>query len=137
MTNRDILDELRVRGELAERLKRMAPRFREIITLRYGLSFETGLIIRGEMTMEQVAKLYSITTERVRQIEKRAFKELSEGLTDSPWHTGTPTEGGLFLVYLKDGTYDIYEFGKEYKVWDIGFSDVVAWQKIDEYKGEK
>jgi len=55
----------------------------------------------------------------------------------SPWHTGTPTDGGLFLVYLEDGTYDIYEFGKEYEAWHIGFKGVVAWQKIDEYKGEK
>lgn len=134
MNNRDILDELRVRGELVERLERIAPRFREIINLRYGLSFETGLIVRGEMTLEQVAQLYSITTECLRQIEKRAFKELSEGLTDSPWHTGTPTEGGLFLVYLKDGTYDIYEFGKEYEAWHIGFKGVVAWQRIEPYK---
>ena len=52
----------------------------------------------------------------------------------NPWHTGTPSDGGLFLVYLKDGTYDIYEFGKEYKAWDIGFSNVVAWQKIEHYK---
>lgn len=52
----------------------------------------------------------------------------------SPWHTGTPTEGGLFLVYLKDGTYDIYEFGKEYKAWHIGFKGVVAWMPIEPYK---
>ena len=52
----------------------------------------------------------------------------------SPWHTGTPTEGGMFLVYLEDGTYDIYEFGKEYEAWHIGFKGVVKWQKIDKDK---
>ena len=55
---------------------------------------------------------------------------------NNPWHTGTPTEGGMFLVYLKDGTYDIYEFGKEYKAFEIGFSDVVAWMPISPFKGE-
>lgn len=131
MTNRDILDELRVRGELAERLKRMAPRYREIITLRYGLSFETGLIVRGEMTMEQVAKLYSITNERLRQIEKKVFKELSEGLTDSPWHTGTPTEEGLYVVFNEHLCYDIVEV----KPWTT-LHGVVAYQKIEPYKEE-
>ena len=52
------------------------------------------------------------------------------------WHTGKPDKGGMFLVYLIDGTYDIYQFGEEYKAWDIGFRDVVAWQKIEPYKGE-
>lgn len=89
MTNRDILDELRSTGELVERLKRLAPRVREIVVLRYGLSWDTGLIVRGEMTIEQTAKLYCVTHERIRQIEQRAFKSLSEGLPDLPWNTGT------------------------------------------------
>lgn len=55
----------------------------------------------------------------------------------NPWHTGTPSEGGRFLVCLKNGTYDIYEFGKEYKAWDIGFSDVLAWQKITPFEASK
>lgn len=55
-----------------------------------------------------------------------------------PWHTGTPTEeGGMFLVYLKDGTYDIYEFNNDYERWDIGFKGVVAWQRIEPYKEEE
>ena len=61
-----------------------------------------------------------------------SIKELGEVELDNPWHTGKPTEGGLFLVYLKDGTYDIYEFGKEYEAWHIGFKGVVKWQKIEE-----
>ena len=60
-----------------------------------------------------------------------------EGETEGNWHTGTPTEGGLFLVYLKDGTYDIYKFGKEYTAWDIGFSDILAWMPITPYEGEE
>lgn len=145
MTNRDILDELRLRGELTERLKRIAPRFREIINLRYGLSFETGLIVRGEMTLEQVGKLYSITNERVRQIERRVFKELSEGLTDSPWHTGTPTEDGYYLCHFTDGdrTFDAC-FPFTNNTWNIsGYGlnpytfEVVAWQKIERFEEER
>lgn len=147
MTNRDILDELRVRGELVERLKRIAPRFREIINLRYGLSFETGLIVRGEMTIEQVAKLYSITTERVRQVEKNVFKKLSEGLTDSPWHIGTPTEEGEYVVWMRfppDCTRE--EQGSLLVDWDKenGFTfehiqvskigEVVAWVPIPHFE---
>lgn len=139
MTNRDILDELRMRGELVERLKRIAPRFREIINLRYGLSFETGLIVRGEMTMEQVAKLYSITTERLRQIEKRVFKELSEGLTDSPWHTGTPTDEGDYLLALRfeNLKFDVAHFKDgvfmSYHDHIIASSYIKLWQKIEPY----
>jgi len=144
VTNIDILDELRARGELVERLKRIAPRFREIINLRYGLSFETGLRVRGEMTIEQVAKLYSITNERLRQIEKKVFKELSEGLTDSPWHTGTPTEEGWYLVqHLTDAEY----CGSKFFVarWDgekfvinprppivVTYPNGTAWRKIED-----
>ena len=54
--------------------------------------------------------------------------------TASPWHTGTPTEGGLFLVYMKGGYYDVCEFNDDYERWDIGFKGVVAWQKIEPYK---
>lgn len=140
MTNIDILDELRVRGELVERLKRIAPRFREIINLRYGLSFETGLIVRGEMTMEQVAKLYSITTERLRQVEKRVFKELSEGLTDSPWHTGTPAEEGWYLLAVKHGEKIHYNANRLYSGGEWFYSklgDVLAYQKIEPYEASK
>lgn len=63
-----------------------------------------------------------------------AIRIVNEMPLESPWHTGPPTEGGLFLVYLKDGTYDIYEFGKKYEAWHIGFKGVVAWQKIEPYK---
>lgn len=132
MTNRDVLDELRVRGELIERLKRIAPRLREMINLRYGLSFETGLIVRGEMTLEQVAKLYSITNERLRQIEKRVFKELSEGLTDSPWHTGIPTEEGWYVCKLRDSDlYETHYFTNNN--WDEKLFE--KWQKIKEDEG--
>lgn len=141
MTNRDILDELRVGGELIERLKRIAPRFREIIILRYGLSFETGLIVRGEMTLEQVAKLYSITNERVRQIEKKVFKELSEGLTDSPWHTGIPTEEGWYLLKVKSDDEVIYDTNRLIQClwgldWKYVHEEILAWQKIEPDKEE-
>lgn len=69
------------------------------------------------------------------EMEKMLYEILIE-LDDSDWQTGTPTEGGLFIVCLKDKTYDIYEFGKEYEAWNIGFRDVVAWQRIEPYKEE-
>ena len=85
-----------------------------------------------------------VLADRIRELDEQVPKiriedltgeiEGKEWKTSSVWHTGKPTEGGLFLVYLKDGTYDIYEFGKEYKAWHIGFKGVVAWMPIEPYK---
>ena len=63
---------------------------------------------------------------------EEAMESWNSRVTD--WHTGTPTEGGLFLVHLKSGEYDIFSFNYGYNSWDIGFRDVVAWQKIEPYK---
>ena len=147
MTNRDILDELRSNGELAERLKRLAPRVREIVNLRYGLSWDTGLIVRGEMTIEQTAKLYCVTNERIRQIEKKAFKSLSEGLPDSTWHTGTPTEEGQYFIAYRWGLDNqiMHDMAKQicygatvfsHGTWmNVEFPFVVlAWQRITPYE---
>ena len=47
-----------------------AVREREIIKLRYGLG--DG----NDYTLEQVAYIFKVTRERIRQIEKRALKKL-------------------------------------------------------------
>lgn len=85
-----------------------------------------------------------VLADRIRELDEQVPKiriedltreiEGKEGKTSPVWHTGTPTEGGMFLVHLKDGTYNVYEFGKVYKAWDIGFRDVLAWMKIEPYK---
>ena len=58
---------------------------------------------------------------------------------NNPWHTGTPTEGGLYFVYDKYSGYGKRELKKNIsmKQLEIAFHDVLAWQKIDPYKGEK
>ena len=52
--------------------------------------------------------------------------QLSEA---SPWHTGTPTEEGLYVVFNEHLCYDIVEV----KPWTTLYG-VVAYQKIEPYK---
>ena len=47
----------------------------------------------------------------------------------SPWHTGTPTEEGLYVVFNEHLCYDIVEV----KPWTT-LHGVVAYQKIEPYK---
>jgi RNA polymerase primary sigma factor len=56
--------------ELAEALKRLNPRLRRIVTLRFGLAGESP------RTLEDVGVELGITRERVRQLETRALREL-------------------------------------------------------------
>ena len=59
------------------------------------------------------------------------LKELS-----NPWHTGTPTEYGLYLVQYIHGGYDVVLYDPSASGWDIysddSPKDVVKWQKIEE-----
>lgn len=48
----------------------------------------------------------------------------------SPWHTGTPTEEGWYLLYGIDGEYHVCEI-REFTNFDKLF---LAWQKIEPYK---
>ena len=52
----------------------------------------------------------------------------------SPWHTGTPTEEGLYIVYNKHLCYDIVEV----KPWTV-LHDIVAYMPFNAYVklGEK
>ena len=65
----DIYSRL-LRDRIVEVLKSLAPREREVIELRFGLKDGTP------KTLDEVARLYGITRERIRQIEVRAFEKL-------------------------------------------------------------
>jgi RNA polymerase primary sigma factor len=58
--------------ELAGALRRLSPRMRRVLTLRFGLDGETP------QTLEQVGVGLGITRERVRQLESRALRELRQ-----------------------------------------------------------
>src|SRR5262245_22812568 len=58
--------------ELANALRRLSPRMRRVLTLRFGLDGETP------QTLEQVGVGLGITRERVRQLESRALRELRQ-----------------------------------------------------------
>ena len=68
--------------------------------------------------------------------QKVLFEELA-----SPWHTGTPTEGGWYLVCIQheDGLYydtDLNEDGN----WRFGIVDtspILAYMPIPPFKGEE
>jgi RNA polymerase primary sigma factor len=64
-------NQLRSR-ELAGALRRLSPRMRRVLTLRFGLDGETP------QTLEQVGVGLGITRERVRQLESRALRELRQ-----------------------------------------------------------
>ena len=64
-----------------------------------------------------------------------AGKEINKILNqvdENPWHTGTPTEGGLYVVFNEHLCYDIVEV----KPWTT-LHGVVAYQKIEPYKEEE
>lgn len=52
----------------------------------------------------------------------------------NPWHTGTPTEGGLYFVYDKYCGYGKRELKADIseEQLEFAFHNVVAWQKIEE-----
>jgi RNA polymerase primary sigma factor len=58
--------------ELANALRRLSPRMRRVLTLRFGLDGESP------QTLEQVGTGLGITRERVRQLESRALRELRQ-----------------------------------------------------------
>ena len=57
----------------------------------------------------------------------------------NPWHTGTPTEKGWYLLACNIGNSSEFFYAVDYwsietKQWTI--NRVVAWQKIEPYKGK-
>ncbi|HKI35929.1 MAG TPA: sigma-70 family RNA polymerase sigma factor [Gemmataceae bacterium] len=65
-------DRQLLKERLAELLRCLAPRDREVIELRYGL--RDGI----PRTLEEVAQVYGVTRERVRQIEQRGLRKLRQ-----------------------------------------------------------
>lgn len=59
----------------------------------------------------------------------------------NPYHTGTPTEWGLYLVQYTHGGYDVVLFDPLASGWDIysddSPKDIVAWQKIESFEASK
>lgn len=76
----------------------------------------------------------------------RWFKDLIQK-TENPWHTGTPTEEGNYIVHFcgKDADGESYEYDEVHEYKDllkyIAIEDshfkIVAWQKYEPYQGEK
>ena len=60
-----------LREQLTSVLDILTPRERQVLTLRFGLNGE------NEHTLEEVGALFSVTRERIRQIESRAIRKLS------------------------------------------------------------
>jgi RNA polymerase primary sigma factor len=68
------VDRRLLQERIGEVLKSLAPREREVIELRFGL--KDGL----PKTLDEVAKIYGITRERIRQIEARGLLKLRQPL---------------------------------------------------------
>lgn len=78
--------------------------------------------------------------------DKDECPECDEGIwvEDSPWHTGTPTEEGWYLValdLLPKVKVNIYRYETDYynkrHKFNLFDSTVVAWQKINPLRKEK
>jgi RNA polymerase primary sigma factor len=66
------VDQVLLRERIGEVLKSLAPREREVIELRFGLK-------DGQPhTLDEVARIYGITRERIRQIEARGLLKLRQ-----------------------------------------------------------
>jgi len=66
------VDQVLLRDRIGEVLKSLSPREREVIELRFGLT--DGL----PKTLDEVARRYGITRERIRQIESRGLLKLRQ-----------------------------------------------------------
>jgi RNA polymerase sigma factor (sigma-70 family) len=68
----DEIDLSALRGRLAGLLDQLSYREREIVKLRYGLGDGHNY------TLEEVARVFRVTRERIRQIEVKAFRKLRD-----------------------------------------------------------
>lgn len=66
----EVLIQKTFRREIEEILRRLKPRERRVIDLRFGLSLE------GPLTLEQIGRRMRLSRERVRQIEENAKRRL-------------------------------------------------------------
>ena len=58
----------------------------------------------------------------------------------NPWHTGTPTEAGLYVIAFRFGNKIEHEIREMFYSPDYGMTfgikkDIVAYQKIEPYRG--
>ena len=60
----------RIREAAATMLETLTPREREVLQLRYGLTGE------DDHTLEQIGRSFSLSRERIRQIESKALEKL-------------------------------------------------------------
>jgi RNA polymerase primary sigma factor len=67
----DVVDIAMMREDVQVMLESLRPREREVLRMRYGLN-DTGRI----WTLEEVGKMFSVTRERIRQIEVEALRKL-------------------------------------------------------------
>ena len=68
--------------------------------------------------------------------EGKEINKILNQVDDTPWHTGTPTEGGLYFVYDKYAGYGKRELPEDIEAKDLKlvFTHIVAWQKITPYE---
>lgn len=60
-----------------------------------------------------------------------------EELDDTPWHTGTPTELGWYLLKIKSDDEMIYDTNQLIQSlwgldWRYAHEEILGWQKIEE-----
>jgi RNA polymerase primary sigma factor len=67
--------EVDFKAKLTGSLDKLNEKQRQVITLRFGLDGQ------GERTLEEVGQIYSVTRERIRQIEAKALEILAGGKT--------------------------------------------------------
>jgi RNA polymerase primary sigma factor len=80
----DAAIQLNMREQLGNMLKTLTPREERIIRMRFGL--EDG----SEHTLEEVGQTFSVTRERIRQIEAKALRKLRH-----------PSRSGKFRVFVQ------------------------------------
>lgn len=73
-SHRNEIDEHEIKANITAVLQTLTPREREVINMRMGLNGE------GEHTREQIANIFGVSIERIRQIEACAIRKLKQ-----PW----------------------------------------------------
>ncbi|HYK89802.1 MAG TPA: sigma factor-like helix-turn-helix DNA-binding protein, partial [Acidobacteriota bacterium] len=66
----DAVIESDIRDETAGGLKTLSPKEEKVIRMRFGIGYDR------EHTLEEIARQFDLTRERIRQIEAKAFREL-------------------------------------------------------------
>lgn len=70
MSLEDEIDQIMLKEDIQELLKKVSPKERKVLILRFGLEEEKP------HTLEEIGKIFNLTRERIRQIENGALKKL-------------------------------------------------------------